>query len=201
MKELAVHRVDFKKLRRIFFVTFRIGMFTFGGGYSMIPMMQKDFVDKNGWITEEDIVDVFAVSQSLPGVIAVNASVMIGYKIAGVLGGLAAALGSALPSLLVLMVVTALYEGFITNPYVLGFLRGVRGAVVALMVSAVVKLYKQSVKDAVALGLFVLTVLLSFFFQQIHPIFFIIGGGVAGFFLQKILRKREEIKLRKGDDR
>ena len=175
-------------------MTLRIGAFTFGGGYAMIPMMRQDFVEKEKWISDEDIVDVFAVGQSLPGVIAVNVSVMIGYRIAGVAGGILAALGSVLPSFAVLAVVTLFYQSFITNAYVIGFMRGVRGAVVALFASAVVKLYRQSVSDNITLIFFLVSVAVSLFLPAVHPAFVILGGGLLGVGVKMWLKRREKAR-------
>lgn len=172
-----------RTLLRIFWVTLKIGAFTFGGGYAMIPLMQDEFVDKYHWIEEKDIVDVFAVAQSLPGVIAVNSSLLIGYKIAGLLGGLIAVLGVILPSLIILSVITLFYNAFITNPFVIGALRGISAAVVALMLSAVLRLRKQSLPDAKTWLLACAALALSLFFSQISAAYIILGGGVAGLLL------------------
>ena len=105
-------------LFKIFLVTLRIGAFTFGGGYAMIPLMQNEFVDKNKWIDENEIVDVFAVAPSIPGVLAVNACVLIGNKIAGLAGGLVAAFGCILPPFLIMSVIQRIYLSFFSNAIV-----------------------------------------------------------------------------------
>ncbi|MCL1793540.1 MAG: chromate transporter [Oscillospiraceae bacterium] len=169
-----------KTLAKIFFVTLRIGAFTFGGGYAMIPLMQAEFVDKYHWIDEKDIVDVFAVAQSLPGVIAVNSCILIGNKIAGIAGGFAAALGCILPSLFILSAITRVYSSFIANAYVLGALDGISAAVVALMLSAVVKLSKQSLKEAISLAIAACALGISLFFPSVNAVFIIIGAAILG---------------------
>jgi chromate transporter len=169
-----------KTLIKIFTVTLKIGAFTFGGGYAMIPLMQAEFVDKYHWIDESDIVDVFAVAQSLPGVIAVNSCILIGNKIAGLAGGFAAASGCVLPSLVILAAITRVYEVFIVNTYVLGALKGISAAVVALMGSAVVKLAKQSVKEAAGLAIAAAALGISLFFSSVNAVFIIIGAAVLG---------------------
>lgn len=185
-----------RTLLRIFLVTFKIGAFTFGGGYAMIPFMQDEFVDKYHWIEEKDIVDVFAVAQSLPGVIAVNSSLLIGYKIAGLLGGLTAVLGVILPSLFILSVITLFYNAFITNPFVAGALRGISAAVVALMLSAVLRLRKQSLPDtgawllaSLALGISILS--------RVSAVYIILGGGMVGLLLH--IGNLTKAGNRKGD--
>ena len=168
-----------KKLITIFLVMFRIGLFTFGGGLVMIPQMSRDFVKKYGWIKEEEIVDFFSVAQSLPGVIAVNASIMIGYKLVGVVGGLVAALGAVLPSFLVLMGVTLIYEAFITNVIVLGVLRGVRSAVVALLFYTALKLRKGALLDVFCWAVFIVASVLALF-TEINVVFILLGGALLG---------------------
>ena len=169
----------FKTLLRIFFVTFKVGAFTFGGGYAMIPILQSEFVDKTGWIEEKDIVDVFAVAQSVPGVIAINCCILIGNKIAGPRGGFMAAFGCVTPSFLIISVITMVYNSFIANPHVLGALRAIQAAVVALLLSAVVRLSKQSLRDAVCVGLAAVVMAVSFFFS-FNVVFILISAAVFG---------------------
>ncbi len=177
-------KTNIRLLLELFGVTFRIGAFTFGGGYAMIPLMQREFVEKRNWVDEKDIVDIFAIAQSVPGVIAINSSIFIGYKIAGFLGAISAALGVVLPSFIVLSVLSFYYIQFQSNPYVNGALRGVRAAVVALMISAVIKLGKPSVKDLngwiLAIGAFLITVIFD-----IHAILLIFAGGIIGWLLKR----------------
>jgi len=172
------------KFFKIFIVTFKIGAFTFGGGYAMIPLMQAEFVDRYHWIEETDIVDVFAVAQSLPGVIAVNSCILIGNKIAGVAGGFFAALGCVLPSFLILSAITRVYEAFITDAYVLGALRGISAAVVALMLSAVFKLSKQSLKGAASLAIAACALAISLVFPSVNAVFIIAGSAILGLALK-----------------
>jgi len=166
-------------LLKIFFVTFKVGAFTFGGGYAMIPILQSEFVDKTGWIEEKDIMDVFAVAQSVPGVIAVNSCILIGNKIAGPRGGFTAAFGCVAPSFVIISVITLLYNSFITNVYVLGALRAIQAAVVALLLSAVVRLSKQSIKDKLCLIIAACVAAVSFFLK-INVVFILIGAAAFG---------------------
>jgi len=168
-----------RTLIKIFFVTFKVGAFTFGGGYAMIPILQSEFVDKTGWIEEKDIMDVFAVAQSVPGVIAVNSCILIGNKIAGPRGGFTAAFGCVAPSFIIISVITLLYNSFITNTYVLGALRAIQAAVVALLLSAVVRLSKQSIKDKLCLIVAACVAVVSFFLK-INVVFILIGAAAFG---------------------
>ena len=181
MESSAPNR-SWRQLLHIFFVNFRIGLFTFGGGAAMLPMIQREFVEKQGWAKEEQLADIFAVAQSLPGAMAVNASILLGHQMAGTAGGLLAGLGCILPSFLVIILVSLCYNLFITNPYVAGALRGIRGAVLALLLSAIWKLRKNSLKDAFQwiLGLAALGV--SLFLPWINAIFVILACGLLGIF-------------------
>ncbi|MDR1736911.1 MAG: chromate transporter [Oscillospiraceae bacterium] len=179
-----------KRLLKIFLVMFKIGFTTFGGGLVMIPQMERDYVHRYGWVSGEDIVDVFAVAQSLPGVIAVNSSILIGYRIAKVKGAVAAVLGAVLPSLLVLIGVAVAYDAFITAPAVLGALRAVRASVVALLCSAAWGMRRKALSDrwfscAVALAAFALAL-----FTRVNVIFIIVGGAAAGVLRWLIRRGR-----------
>jgi chromate transporter len=168
-----------KKCLEIFSTMFLIGLFTFGGGLSMIPQMTHIFVHKRGWITEEEIADYFAVSQSLPGVIATNASVMLGYRLAGIPGALCAAAGAVLPSFLVLIIVTYFYQAFISHPVLLGAMRGIRAAVVALLFYTVWGLRKSSVRGVADIML-CLTAAVLVFVLKVNPIWVILAGLSIG---------------------
>ena len=180
---------QWKTVGELFLCTLKIGAFTFGGGFAMIPIMQREFVTKRGWVSETDILDIFAIAQSIPGVIALNSSLFIGHKIAGRRGAAAAALGVSLPSLCVISVLSLFYTQFQQNIYLTAALRGVRPCVVALILQAVFKLGKPAVKDLAgwilaALGFGLVA------FWGVNPIFVILGAGLGGFLLQKLTRKR-----------
>ncbi len=177
------------KLLRIFLTTFKLGAFTFGGGYAMIPLMQREFVDKNHWVENEDILDIFAIAQSVPGVIAINSSVMIGYKVAGLAGGLCAALGVTLPSLIILSIVTLIYRQFIDNEWVQAAMRGVRAGVVALILSAVLRMRKEAAKDVFQWCLMLGALAISIFLPQISAILIILAGGLLGFLFDRFVKK------------
>lgn len=183
-------RVTFLKLVKLFAVMFKIGSFTFGGGLVMITQMSREFAGKYGWLDDEEVVDFFAVAQSLPGVVAINASMLVGYKVAGVIGGIVAAIGSILPSFLVLLVVAVFYEGLKENPYALGALRGIKAAVIALMFNTVLKMRKGVLTGVFSWLLFALAAALCLF-TDINVAFIILGGALAGLVFSFIKQKRE----------
>lgn len=168
-----------QKYWKIFTVMFRIGLFTFGGGLAMLPQMSRDFVERRGWINESDIVDIFAVAQSLPGVVAINTSVLVGYRIARLPGAIIAAVGSTLPSLLVLSLVTVVYDAFVTNPYVGGALIGIRAAVTGILLTTVLKLAYKPLQNVWGVCLFLAALALSLF-TDINVIWILLGAMLTG---------------------
>ena len=152
------------------FLTFgRIGGLTFGGGYAMLPMLQKEVVNNRGWATEEELLDYYAVGQCTPGIIAVNTATFIGYKHRGVLGALAATLGMVFPSLIIIMSIVAFLQNFTDIVWVQHAFNGIRVAVCVLILSALTKLWKSSVKDRRGALLVGITVLCGVFFK-VSPI-------------------------------
>lgn len=143
----------------------------------MLPMMQHEFVDKQKWVDKSYMTDVFAVAQTLPGAVAVNSSLLLGYRLAGPAGGLVAAFGSVLPSFLVLWAVSLFYNAFISNPYMAGALRGVRGTVVALLLSAFFSLRKASLQDRFGWALFLAALAVTLFLPWVNVIFILLAGG------------------------
>jgi len=168
-----------KKLWSIFWITFKLGAITFGGGYVMVPLFQNEFVCKRPWIKQEDMCNMVALSQSVPGAIAINCSVLVGYRLRKIKGALAAVLGSMLPSLITLTIVTYIYQEFRDNLYVAAALRGVRAAVVALLISAFWSFTKPFRKDVVAIAAFAIALLLSII-ANINSIYIILGAIIYG---------------------
>ncbi len=150
----------------VLFITFaRIGCFTFGGGYAMLPMLQKEIIDKQHWVTEEEIMDYYAVGQCTPGVIAVNTSTFIGYKVKGIIGGIIATLGMVTPSLIIIMLIAAFLKNFTDLPMVQHAFNGIRIVVAVLVINVVIKMLKTSVKDVLSLCLFLVTLLVGLIFS------------------------------------
>ncbi|MBR3185657.1 MAG: chromate transporter [Oscillospiraceae bacterium] len=162
------------------FVSFaRVGVLTFGGGYAMIPMLEREIVDRRGWATSEELMDYYAVGQCTPGVIAVNTATFIGYKTAGNLGGIVATLGVVFPSLLIITVIAGIIQNFSDIPAVKSAFAGIRVCVCVLIFNSVVKLWKGAVKDKATLVLCLLVFGLSVFFS-VSPIVFVLLCAAAG---------------------
>ena len=158
---------------------FKIGIMTFGGGYAMLPMIQREVVEKRGWATEEEILNYYAIGQCTPGVIAVNTATFIGDSRKGVLGGFLATLGVVMPSLIIISVIAALLNNFAEIEAVQHALAGIRVAVVVLVSFSVWKLMKSGVKGAFGWTVFVLTFLVSAIFG-LSPVVIVVTAAVAG---------------------
>lgn len=162
------------------FVSFaRVGVLTFGGGYAMIPILEREIVDKRKWATSEELMDYYAVGQCTPGVIAVNTATFIGRKVAGVPGGIIATAGVVFPSVLIITVIAGILSNFAELPAVKSAFAGIRVCVCVLIFNAVVKLWKAAVPDKGALVLAVLVFVLSVFLK-LSPVVFVIFCAVAG---------------------
>lgn len=144
------------------FLTFaKVGVCTFGGGYAMLPILQREVVEKKNWATNEELTDYFAVGQCTPGIIAVNTATFIGYKYKGVWGGILATLGVVFPSLIIITAIAAFLSNFAEYAVVRHALAGINAAVVALIASSVLKLGKTTLKNAVSVGIFVVVLVLA----------------------------------------
>ena len=139
-----------KKLWSIFTTFFKIGAFTFGGGYAMIPLIQRETVENHGWISDDDILEIVAIAESTPGPIAINAATFVGYRSAGVLGSVCATLGVVLPSFVIILIISGILREFQENIYVQYAFRGIRAGVLALIVKAMWGMYKKCNKNAVS---------------------------------------------------
>ena len=171
------------------FLTFaRIGGLTFGGGYAMLPMLQKEVVEKRGWATEEELMDYYALGQCTPGIIAVNTATFVGQNTAGNLGGIIATLGVVFPSLIIITLIAMFLQNFADLAIVQNAFAGIRVCVCVLVFNAVVKLWKKAVVDAKTLILFLIVLIGNFVFD-IAPTIFVIIAAAAGIFL-----KSKEVK-------
>ena len=174
-----------KKYIDLFLVFAKIGVMTFGGGYAMLPMLERELIDNRGWTTNEELMDYFAVAQCTPGVIAVNTATFLGYKLYGNLGGIVATLGVVFSSLVIITTIAGVLTNFADIPAVKHAFAGVRVCVCVLIFNAVVKLWKGAIKDKTALVLFVVIFLLSVFLD-VSPVVYVIACAVAGIFLTKM---------------
>ena len=180
-----------KELLDLFLTFARIGGLTFGGGYAMLPMLQQEVVDKRGWATNDELMDYYAIGQCTPGVIAVNTATFIGNKNRGVIGGIFATLGVVFPSLVIITIITAFISNFAELAVVRNAFAGIRVCVFILILNAVMKLAKNSVKDAVTLGICLL-VLVGSTFLDISPIIFVVAAGIIGVVARALLKRRKE---------
>lgn len=168
-----------KDLLDVFIASFKVGLMTFGGGYAMLPILQREVVETRKWVTEEEVLDFYAIGQCLPGVIMVNTMIFIGQKRRGTLGGIAAALGTVCPALIIITIIAAVLSGFAEAPVVRSAFAGIRVCVCVLIFNAVVKLWKSSVIDWKCLAIFILVALGSLF-TDITPVLFVVLSAVAG---------------------
>lgn len=165
------------------FVTFaKIGGFTFGGGYAMLPMLQKEVVEHKHWATEDELMDYYAIGQCTPGVIAVNTATFIGYKCRGILGGIFATLGCIAPSLVIITVIAACLQNFAQFAVVQHALAGIRACVCVLVFNAVVKLAKKSLVDKPAMILAIIVFACSMF-TELSTILLVVAAGAVGIIL------------------
>ncbi len=174
-----------KELFSLFLTFAKVGVMTFGGGYAMLPILQREVSDKKGWATDEELMDYFAIGQCTPGVIAVNTATFIGQKRKGIIGGIAATLGVVFPSLVIISLLAGVIEAFSHLEIVQHAFGGVRICVCVLIINAVVKLFKKAVIDIKTLIIF-LIVMLGSTFTPISPVIFVLLAGLAGIALKTI---------------
>ena len=168
-----------KELLDIFTASFKVGLMTFGGGYAMLPILQREVVETRKWVTDEEVLDYYAIGQCLPGIIMVNTMIFIGQKRRGTLGGIAAALGTVCPALIIITIIAAVLSGFAEAPVVKSAFAGIRVCVCVLIFNAVMKLWKSSVIDWKCLVIFILVAFGSLF-MDITPVLFVVSSAVVG---------------------
>jgi chromate transporter len=181
----------------LFISFFKIGLFTFGGGYAMLPLIEKELVDKKGWITENEMLEMYVVSQMTPGTIAINASTFIGSKKAGKLGGFIASLGIVFPSLIIITLVYNFLGNSFDNPIIHSIFLGIRACIVGLICSSVLKICRKSFISGVSYILFFGSFIILLLFK-ISPITLILVGTFLGaimtFFLPNRVKSILEVK-------
>lgn len=146
---------------KLFWIFAKVGVCTFGGGYAMLPILQRELVEKRGWVREEELTDYFAIGQCTPGVIAVNTATFVGHKLKGPAGGVVATLGVVFPSIVIIMVIAAFLQNFAELPVVIHAFNGVRACVCALILSSVLKLRKSTMVDVPTVLIFAVVVVLA----------------------------------------
>lgn len=182
---------NFQKAIKLFTTFFKIGAFTFGGGYAMIPLIQHEVTVKNKWITDEDVLDIVAIAESTPGPIAVNSSTFVGYRVCGFLGAICATLGVVVPSFLIMLCIFFLLNQFQDLPAVQYAFMGIRACVLALVLKALLSMYKKCDKTwvsflVIAFAVFASTIL------SINIFYIIITSAVFGLVTYSVLRRRAE---------
>ena len=178
----------------LFCAFFRIGLFTFGGGYAMLPLLQREIVEKKKWATEEEMLDYFAVGQCTPGVIAVNTATFVGFKEKKLSGAIFATLGIVSPSLVIITVIAALLSNFAHIAAVQNAFAGIRVAVCVLILNSIVKLWKKSVVDKLTFAVFLAVFIGSVLLSHVSPVVFIVAAAVLGIVVRVWLRIGKEGK-------
>ncbi|MBR6071303.1 MAG: chromate transporter [Acholeplasmatales bacterium] len=194
-----------KELISLFLVFFKIGIVNFGGGYAMLPLLSRELVDKRGWTTDSELADYFAIGQCTPGAIAVNVSTFIGYKRKGMLGGIVATLGFVAPAFFIIFIIATLLTNFASNEYVQYALAGIRIAVFALVLYAIVKLAKGTLVDIWTIMLTILVAILAIIVDVVPLFVYVIFAGFYGFFVcylknKKTYKVKEEAITKDSND-
>ena len=169
----------FKKALLVFWSFFKIGLFTFGGGYAMISVISAELVERRKWITQEDMTDMLIISEMTPGAIAVNSATFVGYRVAGVLGGILGTLGVVLPSLIIITVLSFFVHYLEEVAWLAAAFKGIQAVVVVLIVNAMVKFFKQLDKNWQSY-LIAAAALIVTLFTDFNVIFLILAGGIYG---------------------
>lgn len=168
-----------RDLFKLYAAFLRIGGLTFGGGLSMLPMLKYELVEKNKWITEDELLDCYAIGQCTPGIIAINTATFVGYKKKGVLGGIFSTLGMVTPSLVIITILASFLNAYMSNQWVMHAFNGIRGAVCALMLNTVYTLAKKSLKNIfcwiVCLAAFVIAM-----FLPVPTIIIVLAAAITG---------------------
>ncbi len=175
---------------RLFKTFFKIGAFTLGGGYAMIPIIESEVVDRRKWISREEFIDLIAVAQSCPGVFAINISTFIGYKLQKTRGAVSAALGAALPSFFIILLIAMCFHRFMDVPWIAAMFRGIRPAVVALIAVPTFNLAKNANLTLSNCWIPVMTALLIWL-MGVNPIYIILAAGIGGYLYGVLVKPTE----------
>lgn len=181
---------NFKKALKLFWAFFKIGAFTFGGGYAMLPLIQHEAVQKNGWISDDDILEIVAIAESTPGPIAINSATFVGYRTAGVFGAFCATFGVVLPSFVVISVIARVLRQFQDIKAVQYAFWGIRAGVLALIVKALYNMYKKVEKNAVSYIIMVAALVLTAFLD-VNVLLVIVCCAVFGLVSSAVIARRE----------
>lgn len=179
MKNNTAKQTKLNQIFTVFLSFFKIGAFTFGGGYAMIPLIQKEICEKHNWITDEDILDIIAIAESTPGPIAINAATFVGFKICGFWGALFATLGVVLPSFTIIILIAYILREFQHIKVVQYAFNGIRAGVLALIVRALYSMYKQCPKNLISYVIAALSFIAAAI-VGINVLFVILGCAIIG---------------------
>ena len=179
-----------KRILTLFLTFFKIGAFTFGGGYAMIPLIQREIVEKHGWMTDEDILDIFAIAESTPGPIAINSATFVGWRVAGFWGAALATSGVVLPSFVIILLISFLFNEFASYPVVQYAFTGIRAGVLALLVKALWTMYKKNPKHPIGYGIMAAAFIITAFFDV--PVLAVIVGCAAVGLISSLIQWRKE---------
>ncbi|ACV28156.1 chromate transporter, chromate ion transporter (CHR) family [Anaerococcus prevotii] len=169
-------------LLELYLTFFKMGLFTFGGGYAMLPLLEREVVDKKGWASHEEILDYYAIGQSTPGIIAINTSTFCGYKVCGNIGGIVASLGFISPSIIIISIIAKFLQSFSHLAIIQHAFAGIRVAVCALVFYSVLKMIRKDANTGLKFMVFILT-FVAIGFLSISPIVVVITVGVFGILL------------------
>lgn len=175
---------------QLFFSFFKLGFIMFGGGYAMLPILEHEVIDRRHWMDEEEMLDLYALAQCTPGVIAVNTATKTGYKIKGILGALFATIGVVIPSLIIIIAVSVLLKNLSAVEEVNNILAGIRVAACAMMVNTLIKLGKAGIKDWLGAVIFLAALVASFFFG-VSPVWLVLIAIFVGIFSGKVRKEAE----------
>ncbi|KLI45024.1 chromate transporter [Brachyspira hyodysenteriae] len=177
----------------MFFSFFYIGLVTIGGGLAMLPIMEEEFVNKRKFITKDEIIDIFALAQSIPGVIAVNSSLLTGFKVAGIFGGIMAGIGVMAPSFIIILIIAPIFERFQNTEYVNKAFLGIKGAIAGLILLSAFGMGKQVIKNKFTAALFILSFVLVVFlhFNVIYALLLAALIGWLYYLINKYLIKKQ----------
>ncbi len=180
-----------KTLLLQYWAWFKVGLFTFGGGYVVLPMINKEVVQKYHWVENEEVMDYYAIGQSLPGLIAVNTATFIGYKTSGVAGAAVSAFGVISPSMILITLIATLLSGFQNIPIVQHALNGIQIGVCMLMITTIIQMWKSSVKDIGGLVICISAFVLAYFLG-VSVILLVIMAAAVGIAVKVILNRRKD---------
>lgn len=188
-----------KRLSEIFLVFFKIGLFTIGGGYAMLPIIQREVVETKGWMTDEEFLDALSLTNSLPGPLATNSATFVGYRVAGTPGSVAAILGAATPSVVIILLIAMVFQNIMDYPMVQYIFDGVRPAVAALILYAVVKLAKSAKVGEYFNWVVALLGFAAVAFFGLHPILVVVCSAAYGLLLRDRVVKAVDARGENGE--